>query len=108
MHPVTNVSDASYTVLVTDRVVRYTSLSAPRIVTLPAPGSGGATVESPKFYTIHDRSGNCSDVNTITLIVSGGATINGLPTMQIAEPYGYIHVYDNGTEYVDFHGLANC
>lgn len=94
-----NVADAAYTVLVTDHLIAYTSLSAARIVTLLAPGSGGATATSPRVYTVKDESGSCSAINSITLQVSGGANIDGVLTLPIVTAYGKMTVYDNGTAY---------
>jgi hypothetical protein len=95
----TNVADVAYTVLATDHVVAYTSISAARIVTLLAPGSGGATVTNPRFYIVKDESGSCGVANTITLSVSGGANIDGAATLVINSAYGKATVYDNGTAY---------
>ncbi len=86
------VSDAAYTVLATDRTVAMVSLSAARILTLPA-----AAVYPPgATLTVVDESGACSAVRTVTLAVAGADTINGSASAVIAWPYGYLAVESNG------------
>src|SRR5690242_11338127 len=61
------VADADYTVLVSDRTVAVTSLSAARTLTLPAASSFPTGTQ----LLIADESGNCSTTNTLTIAAAG-------------------------------------
>ncbi|SRR5579883_201478 len=86
------VSDANYSVKITDRQVAYTAITAARIVSLPAASSYpvGATL------TVIDESGACSPVKTIALSRAGADTINGAASAVIACAYGYLALESNG------------
>lgn len=99
----TNVADTNYTVLTTDALVAYTSLSVARTVTLPTVSSATTDMSSDilRVFAVKDESGSCSAVNTITVQVSGGATIDGNLTYVMNLPYGYAEFYckKGGTNY---------
>ncbi len=88
----TAVADASYTALVTDRLIAVTALTAARTVTLPS----AAAYPTGTYLTIVDESGAASATNTITLARAGTDTINGATSAQIASAYGYIALESNG------------
>lgn len=88
----TQVNDAAYAVLPSDRLVAVIALSAARVLTLPAASSfaPGATL------TVVDESGACSASSTITLARAGTDTINGAASAVLAVPYGYLALESNG------------
>ena len=89
----TQVSDAAYAVLPTDRTVAMTALTAARILTLPAASAypQGATL------TVVDESGACSASATISIARAGSDTINGGAYAVIASPFGYLAMESNGS-----------
>lgn len=62
----TVVSDTSYTALITDIYIEYTTVTAARVVTLPQ----AALCVGGRPITIADASGSCSNTNTITLALN--------------------------------------
>ena len=88
----TAVADANYTYLVTDRMVAYTSLTAPRTVTLPAIATLTANnpANVPREIVIKDESGNCSAANPITIT---GVNIDGAASYIMNLPYGSVTLY---------------
>jgi hypothetical protein len=89
----TAVSDASYTALVTDRLIAYTALTAARTVTLPA----AASYPPGQQLVVADEAGACSATNTITLLRAGSDTINGATSAVITAAYGYLALESNGS-----------
>jgi hypothetical protein len=89
---VQKIADAAYTVLATDGTVIYTSITAARIVTLPAANA----VQAGYKVLVSDSSGSASGVNTITLTRAGADTINGGTTAAIILPYGCREVMSDG------------
>jgi len=91
----TTVADVNKTVATTDALIAYTTLTAPRTVTLPTVASAtlGMTAGDIRIFKIKDESGSCNTTNTITLSVSGGATIDGAATYVMNSSYGYTEVY---------------
>jgi hypothetical protein len=89
----TAVSDASYSGLVTDRLIAYTSITSPRTVTLPAAGAFSAG----QALTIVDESGSVSATNTITVFRGGSDTINGGSSTVIALARGFVSLESNGS-----------
>ncbi len=87
------VSDAAYTALLTDRMIAYTTLTAPRVVTLPASGA----YPTGTRLVIVDESGNCSVTQTITANATGSDMINGAASAVINQAYGFIGLESNGT-----------
>lgn len=87
-----SVADAAYAALATDRTIAFTSLTAPRIVTLPP----ATSYPTGTMLTIIDESGACSATNTITLARSASDTIDGATSAVIATAYGYLAVQCNG------------
>lgn len=90
----TAVADANYVVLLTDYRVKYTSLTAARAVTLPAPS--GATIGQE--FIIGDESGSCSGSLTITITPASG-TIGGAASLVLSSARASATVYHNGTNY---------
>lgn len=89
---ITSVSANYPVVAATDFLLNVTTASIPIQITLPA-----ATYTGRPIY-IKDISGNAS-INNISVIVSGGATIDGQTTYKIAGNYGAICVVFGGTNY---------
>ncbi len=90
----TPVADASYAALSTDRLVAYTSLSAGRVVSLPA---SSAFPTGARLLVI-DESGSCSATKTITITPNGADTIEGANSSAVlALPYGFLGLESNGT-----------
>ncbi len=89
----TAVANTNYTVLTTDSVIAYTSISAARVVTLPSV----STVTNQEFI-IKDESGSCSVVNTITITPASG-TIDGAATLVLNAAYAKAVIYSNGTNW---------
>lgn len=82
----------SYSVLTTDYIVAVTSTSAARTITLPA------SPTTNQIFVIKDESGAAS-INNISIVVSGGANIDGTATLIINTNYGAVSVYWNGSQY---------
>lgn len=89
----TTVSDVAYTVLSTDYLVSYTTLTATRAVTLPAASSVGSAF-SPQFFIIKDEAGTAG-TNALTF----AANIDGATGKSISSNYGFIRLYSNGIAY---------
>jgi hypothetical protein len=89
----TAVSDAAYTVLTTDRIVAYRTLTAARAVSLPA----AAAFPAGHPLIVIDESGSCSTTNTLTLSPNGSDTINGLANAVLSSPSARIVLESNGS-----------
>jgi Major tropism determinant N-terminal domain len=87
----TAVNDAAYSVLTVDRMVAYTTLTAARVVTLPA-SSGYPTGTR---LVVVDETGNCSTIKTLTIAPTGTDLIDGLGTAVVNVPYGFIGLESN-------------
>ncbi len=101
----TPVPDATYTALITDRLIAYTALSASRTVNLPSAGASGLPAGNPTSggyptgtrLLIIDESGNCSATKPIIITPNGSNTIEGANSSAvIAMPYGFIGLESNG------------
>ncbi len=88
-----SVGDAAYGVQATDRMICYTSITAPRVVSLLA----ASAYPTGTRLLVVDESGACSTTNTITLTRAGSYTINGATTAAIAMGYGFIGIESNGS-----------
>jgi hypothetical protein len=88
----TAVSDAAYTALATDRTVAYTTLTAARVITLPA----SSAYPTGTRLLIVDETGNCSVTKTLTLNAAGTDTIDGAAAAVVNQAYGFIGVESNG------------
>jgi hypothetical protein len=86
------IADAATTIAVSDRLVAYASLTAPRVVTLCA----ASAFPTGAALTLIDESGSCSVTNTLTLQASGSDMINGAPSAVIASAHGYIALESDG------------
>lgn len=86
------VVDTNYTVLITDFIVAFTSLTASRTTTLPAP----TAALSGWVFIIKDESGTAA-TNSIVLV----GTVDG-GSVSITANYGVARVYCNGTAYFTF------
>ena len=86
-------SAVNYIVLADDVIINITDTSAPRTVTLPAPGNSNIG----KFFTVKDTSGN-TGANSITVDTVSG-NIDGVATHVIALNYASATFYSDGTNY---------
>jgi hypothetical protein len=89
----TQVADANYTILTTDRVVGFSSISNGRTLVLPA--ASAYSVGVPLW--IIDESGSCSSSNTITINRTGSDTIDGAISTVMSVPYGVRCLVSNGS-----------
>lgn len=92
---VTGVADANYTMLSTDYIIEWTSISAARTLTLLA----ASTLNNGRHLWVMDRSGSASATNTISLVPNGTDVIDGSNTTQILidQPYGAAEIETNGS-----------
>ena len=88
----TAISDTIYTVLVSDRIVAYTSLTAARNVTLPA--ASAFPVGVPLW--IIDESGACSGTLYIAINRAGSDTIDGANSTTLNGAYQGTALESNG------------
>lgn len=94
LETVTAIADAPYTALVTDRQVAYSSLTAARVVTLPA----ASAYPAGAVLSIVDESGACSSTNTITASCAGSDKINGNASSAVLSvAYGLLQLQGNGS-----------
>lgn len=89
------VADANYAAQIGDRTIAYTSIAAPRTVTLPAASAFTAGDQ----LLIVDESGSGSSTATISVAPAGTDTINGLNTTQvvISSANGSVMLESDGT-----------
>jgi hypothetical protein len=87
----TTVADANKTVAASDELIAYTSLTAGRAVTLPAPAAGNAG----RVVEVLDESGAAATHNLTVSAASGN--INGSSTNVISANYGFRRYRSNGT-----------
>ena len=87
------VANVAYSVLVTDRIVAYTSLTAARAVTLPA----ASLFPAGERLTIIDETGACSTTNTITVSRTGSDTISGQTCVALNCSYAFLTLESNGS-----------
>lgn len=85
----TTVADAAYSILVTDYLVAYTSLTTARTATLPTTG-----VTTGQVFIVKDESGNA-----VTSNITVAGTIDGGTNKTIALAFGSVKVYYNGSAY---------
>jgi hypothetical protein len=88
------VSDSSYSATVSDRVIAYTTLTGPRVVTLPAASDFPAGTP----LLLVDESGSASTTNTLSFAPNGSDLINGAnsTTLVISVAYGSAQIESNG------------
>lgn len=86
----TTVADIAYSILATDNIVAYTTLTAGRTTTLPS-----ASAVSGQIITVKDETGNAGTSN-ITIATVSSQTIDGAATYVINANYGVIKLYNNG------------
>jgi hypothetical protein len=86
------VADTNYTAVALDYMIAYTSLTAPRTVTLPLAAAGITN----QLYVIKDQTGNAA-VSNITVQGTSSQTIDGAASKVINTAWGFIKVYTNGS-----------
>ncbi|HEY1644939.1 MAG TPA: hypothetical protein VGF75_00965, partial [Candidatus Saccharimonadales bacterium] len=92
---VTLVAPGSYTVLVSDYIVKFDTTSAAASALLPnpnAPSNGG------QVFIFKDWAGNAG-TNNITITVDGGANIDGASSYVINSDYGSVTVFSDSFNY---------
>ena len=87
------VADAADSPTNVDGTVAFSSLTAARVVTLPAASSFSAG----QTLIIADNSGSCSTTNTITINRAGADTINGATSFLMTSAYGQALLISDGT-----------
>lgn len=90
----TTVADIAYSVVSTDRLIVYTSLTAARTVSLEAATTAGAG----RTITIVDESGHAGDF-PITIDPSGTEKIDGVLTTVILDDFGSITLHCDGSNW---------
>ncbi|MGB4759185.1 MAG: hypothetical protein WBP26_03940 [Candidatus Saccharimonadales bacterium] len=85
------IADSNYTATTSDTIVALTSLSAARIITLPAAN----TFTGGQQIIIKDESGSCSSGNTITV----AGTIDGGTNYVLNSAYASVRLYSNGSSW---------
>lgn len=88
----TTIADANYTAGVGDRTIAFTSLSAPRTLTLP-PASAYPTGTR---LAVLDEGGACSPATSIGIAAVGSDTINGAASVALARPFAVISLTSDG------------
>jgi hypothetical protein len=86
----TPVADSNYSAVFSDRSIAYTSITAPRVVTLPP----SAQFPAGAMFTVFDESGSCSGAATITVAGAGSDVVHGIPIV-IQHGYGFISLQTN-------------
>lgn len=81
------VSDIDHAQLVTEDLVAYMAISAPRVVTIDP-----TVLIIDHDYGTKDESGSCSGINTITITPSSG-TVDGAATFVMNLAYGSLTYY---------------
>ena len=89
----TPVADTTYTVLPTDFLISYTSISASRVVTLPAPSAALAGLE----IKIKDESGSATSLITITATPASGLIDGASSLVVVNAAYGHATLFCNGS-----------
>jgi len=92
----TAVADQAYSVLSSDYLVAYSSITATRVVTLVA----AATAGSGSIVIIKDESGSVTPAIKITVDGSGAETIDGAASADITNAYGVLRLYSNGSNWL--------
>lgn len=88
----TAVVDLAYTVLITDRLIAYTTLTAARVISLPA----ASTYPTGTRLVVIDETGNCSTTKSLTITPNGTDTINGATSTVVNEAYGFVGIESSG------------
>ena len=86
------VADSNYTVLNSDSIIGYTSLTQARVVTLPAQG---LTLLAGQEFIIKDETGVCDATKTITITPPSGL-IDGNSSLVLNSAYAKATLYTNG------------
>jgi len=95
----TEVNDADYTVLITDRLIVITNLTAPRTITLPV-------ALANRGFTIKDESGLAA-MFPITIDVEGGGTIDTKLSTLLRTAFTAIKFYSDANEYFALESAKN-
>jgi len=82
---------STITASVNDRILGVSGSSALEI-RLPSAGD----YESGQYFTIKDESGG-ADVNNITVLTTGGETIDGSTSVILESPHAAVNIYSDGT-----------
>ncbi len=88
----TPIADANYTATASDQLVAYTSITAPRTVTLPA----ASAYPIGQLLRVVDESGGCSATVTLTIARAGTDTIDGATSAVVAAAYGFVWLESDG------------
>jgi hypothetical protein len=94
------VADVNSTITAADQIIGYTTLTAARVINLPA----ASTVTGQEF-TIKDESGNCSVTRTLTVTPASG-TVDGASTLVLNSAYSQVSVYSDGSNWFSMNRTA--
>lgn len=90
----TAIADANHTILDSEYLIGYTSITVTRTVALPtAVGREGQT------FVVKDESGSVTGAIKITIDPNGAETIDGAATFDIIVAYGAIEFYSDGANW---------
>jgi len=102
----TPVNNTNYTVLFTDHMIAYTSLTAARTVTLPfaqnyidSQNGNAFRYEQNRVIIVKDESGMAGTYNITVNVTSNGGTIEGASSKVINTNYGSLTFYSNGSNW---------
>jgi hypothetical protein len=101
----TAVANANYTVLASDYEIVYTSITAPRTVTLPSAQPSGAV------YIVKDESGSVTPVNYVAIQVASGnidGVIGTAGTVRLWNPRQSITFVSDGSSYHTIGGFPSA
>ncbi len=74
-----------------------TDTSAPRVLVIKSADIAIATPERPWIFSVKDQSGGAGS-NSITIVGSGGETIDGAGAAVISTDFGSVMLYSNGSD----------
>ncbi len=86
------VADADHTLLISEYLIAYTSITATRTVDLPL-----ASTATNQIFIVKDESGSASGANRITIDPNGAELIDGSATFQLTSGFESVSFYSNGT-----------
>jgi len=91
----TTVADTDYTVLTSDYIVAYTSITVDRTVNLPP----AATAGNGKVYVIKDESGSVGGAIELIIDPNGAETIDGAANFELTNGFSSATVYTDGSNW---------
>jgi len=84
----TSVADADYTILASDYIIGYSSITTNRTVTVP-----DALCTPGRFFVILDESGSAASGKQIIIDPEGATPIVGQTTFNLFAPYNSVYIF---------------